>query len=174
MIADADFFEYVERRLDDLLAMKEEAVRHVVRRCCEIKASVVTADERESGHRRILNYGHTVGHALELLGEYRKWLHGEAVAMGMVGEAELACDMGVCRRDVARRQEQVIRRAGLPDRLPAVPPASVWQAMLHDKKVAHGEVWCVLPERIGHVTIAPVSRARFIASVRGTRSRDDG
>ena len=173
MIADAHFFEYVERHLDDLLAMKDEAVRHVVRRSCEIKASVVTADERESGYRRILNYGHTVGHALELLGKYRTWLHGEAVAMGMVGEAELACDMGMCDRDILRRQRQVIRQAGLPHGLPALPAARVWQAMLHDKKVAHGEVWCVLPERVGQVTIAPVSRARFIASVRRTRTWDD-
>jgi 3-dehydroquinate synthase len=83
MIADSKFFEYLERHVEGLRGQAEEVIPEVIRRCCEIKAEVVGGDERESGHRRILNYGHTVGHALETWGHYKTWIHGEAVGIGM-------------------------------------------------------------------------------------------
>lgn len=158
VIEDEAFFAYLEQQMDRLLKLEAEPVGQVVARSCEIKASVVARDEREADLRRILNYGHTIGHALESLGDYRKLIHGEAVAIGMVQEADLARHLGLCTREVVERQRSLIRRAGLPDALPAVTFARLWAAMQHDKKVARGRLHCVLPERIGRVVIQPLER----------------
>lgn len=161
MIEDEAFFAYLEQHMADLLKMQAGPVAHVVRRSCEIKAAVVAADERESDRRRILNYGHTVGHALESLGGYRRLIHGEAVAIGMVQEASLAAHLGLCRPEVVARQRALVRAAGLPDGFPSptLRFGDLWSAMQHDKKVAKGQVHCVLPRRVGEVTIAPLEQA---------------
>ena len=158
VIADETFFAYLEQHMDRLLKLDAEPVGHVIARSCEIKASVVERDERESDLRRILNYGHTIGHALESLGGYRKLIHGEAVAIGMVQEADLARHLGRCAQDVVERQRTLVRRAGLPDALPETTFGRLWAAMQHDKKVVQGRVYCVLPERIGRVVIQPLER----------------
>jgi 3-dehydroquinate synthase len=158
VIADEGLFVYLEESLDRLLRLEEEPLCLVIARSCEIKASVVAQDEQESGLRRILNYGHTIGHALESLGGYRKLIHGEAVAIGMVHEAELAVYLHWCKPDVVERQRALVRRAGLPDTLPRVSFRSLWAAMQHDKKVTQRQVYCVLPERIGQVTVQPLER----------------
>ncbi|OGW69324.1 MAG: 3-dehydroquinate synthase [Nitrospirae bacterium RIFCSPLOWO2_01_FULL_62_17] len=158
VIADETFFAYLEQHMDRLLKLDAEPVGHVIARSCEIKASVVERDERESDLRRILNYGHTIGHALESLGGYRKLIHGEAVAIGMVQEADLARHLGLCAPDVVERQRTLVRRAGLPDALPETTFGRLWAAMQHDKKVVQGRVYCVLPERIGRVVIQPLER----------------
>lgn len=159
MIEDERFFAYLERRMADLLKLESDAVVHAITRSCQIKASVVAQDERESDRRRVLNYGHTVGHALESLGRYRTLIHGEAVAIGMVQEADLAGQLGLCPPEVVIRQRELVRQAGLPDRLPPVRFTELWNTMQHDKKVAQGRLYCVLPERIGRVVIAPLERA---------------
>jgi 3-dehydroquinate synthase len=159
MIADQPFFMYLEQHMDSLLKMKEEPVRHIVTQSCQIKAAVVMDDERESDRRRILNYGHTIGHALEALGKYKTFIHGEAVAIGMVHEAALSHSLGLCEQDLVSRQRDVIRRAGLPDSLPKITFTELWAAMQHDKKVAQGRVYSVFPERIGQVRIAPLERS---------------
>ncbi|MBM4124045.1 MAG: 3-dehydroquinate synthase [Nitrospira sp.] len=159
MIEDERFFAYLEQHMAGLLKMDPEAVAHAITRSCEIKAAVVSEDERESDRRRVLNYGHTVGHALESLGRYRTLIHGEAVAIGMVQEAALAGQLGLCSPGVVARQRALVCQAGLPDRLPPVRFAELWSAMQHDKKVAQGRLYCVLPERVGRVTIAPLERA---------------
>jgi len=158
VIADETFFAYLEGHMDRLLRLEAEPVSHVIARSCEIKASVVAQDERESDLRRILNYGHTLGHALESLGGYRKLIHGEAVAIGMVQEADLARHLGRCAPDVVDRQRALVRRAGLPVAPPPTTFGKLWAAMQHDKKVAQGRVYCVLPERIGRVVIQPLER----------------
>ncbi len=158
VIVDETFFAYLEQHMDRLLKLEAEPVDHVIARSCEIKASVVAQDERESDLRRILNYGHTIGHALESLGGYRKLIHGEAVAIGMVQEADLARHLGRCAPDVVERQRALVRRTGLPDALPETTFARLWAAMQHDKKVVQGCVHCVLPERIGQVVIQPLER----------------
>jgi len=158
MIADPTFFAFLENRMDDILKMDEGALLHVVKRCCEIKASVVAKDEKESGLRRILNYGHTIGHALESLGQYKTYLHGEAVGIGMVQEADLAHSMGLCADQVVSRQRLLVERTGLPTTMPAVAFRELWQAMLHDKKVSRGRIYCVLPTAIGNVTIEPLDQ----------------
>ena len=158
VIADAEFFAYLEQQLDRLLKLESEPVSRVIARSCEIKASIVAQDERESDLRRMLNYGHTIGHALEALGGYRKLIHGEAVAIGMVQEADLARHLGLCATDVVDRQRTLVRRAGLPDALPKATFGQLWTAMQHDKKVVQGRVYCVLPERIGRVVIHPLEQ----------------
>lgn len=161
MIADEEFFAYLERHMAALLTMENGPVVHVITRSCQIKASVVSQDERESGLRRILNYGHTVGHALESLGGYRKLIHGEAVAIGMVHEAELSKSMGYGFDDTVTRLRQLVRQAGLPEVLSSVTGSALWGAMQRDKKVKDGEIHCVLPEGVGRVVIAPVDQHQF-------------
>lgn len=158
MIADRKFFTFLEHRIDDIVKLDETALHHVVKRCCEIKASVVAKDERESGLRRILNYGHTIGHALESLGKYKKYIHGEAVGIGMVHEADLAHSLGLCSEQVVTRQRDLVRRVGLPIGLPTLNFRDLWGAMLHDKKVAHGRIHCVLPKAVGTVTVDPIDQ----------------
>ena len=158
MIADKSFFEYLEQHTEAILRMERDPVQFMIQRCCEIKASVVAQDERESGLRRILNYGHTVGHALESLGGYRKLIHGEAVGIGMVQEAAVSNHLGRCAEEVVTRQRDLVRRVGLPDKLPALKFSELWKAMQHDKKVVKGEINCVLPREVGRVEVVPLER----------------
>jgi 3-dehydroquinate synthase len=159
MIADRKFFDYLEEHVEGIRNQSDDVLPHLLRRCCEIKAEVVAGDERESGRRRILNYGHTIGHALEAWGHYRKWIHGEAVGLGMVQEASIAHYLGLCSRDVVERQDDLIQRVGLPSAIPEkMKFLELWQAMQHDKKVIKGDVYCVLPERIGEVCVVPLIR----------------
>jgi 3-dehydroquinate synthase len=158
MIADKPFFEYLEHHVEGLRNQSDDVMPHVLRRCCEIKAEVVAGDEHESGRRRILNYGHTVGHALEAWGHYKKWIHGEAVGLGMVQEASMAQYLGLCSKDVVERQDDLIKSVGLPSSMPRMKFLDLWQAMQHDKKVIKGDIHCVLPERIGDVRVVPLVR----------------
>ena len=161
IIADKQFFAYLQREMPGLVKRESSIVAAVVKRCCEIKAQVVAADERESNRRRILNYGHTIGHALEVLGGYESLIHGEAVGIGLVQEADLACAQGICDRTVVDTIREVVRAAGLSDRMPVAPSGKVWKAMLHDKKVSRGQVVGVWPERIGDVQIAALDEEVF-------------
>lgn len=161
VIADERFFGYLEAHMDGIVGMAREPVMRIIARSCEIKAEVVSQDERETGLRRILNYGHTVGHALEALGRYRTWIHGEAVAIGMIQEADLARSLGLCDAAVVDRQRDLVRRARLADALPRVSCTALWRAMQLDKKVRQGRVHCVLPERIGRVVVRAVAERPF-------------
>jgi len=153
IIADESFFSFLEASMPGLLKLEESAVRQAIVRSCEIKAQVVAEDERESDRRRILNYGHTIGHALEALGGYRGLIHGEAVGIGLVQEADLAVHLGVCERNVVTRIRRLVQAAGLPDRMPTTSFSTLWHAMQHDKKVVGGKVVGVWPVRIGEVVI---------------------
>lgn len=161
IIADEEFFSYLQREMPGLLKRKPDIVAVAVKRSCEIKAQVVAADERESDRRRILNYGHTIGHALETLGRYESLIHGEAVGIGLVQEADVACFLGTCDRSVVQRIQAIVQAAGLPDRMPQWTAAKIWKAMLHDKKVSGGQVVGVWPERIGHVRMMPIDEPTF-------------
>ena len=159
MIADQAFFQYLEQHVEGLRTQEDDVIPYVLQRCCEIKADVVAGDERESGRRRILNYGHTVGHALESWGHYRKWMHGEAVGLGMVQEASIAHYLGMCAKDVVEGQDDLIKRVGLPSAIPKkMKFLELWQAMQHDKKVLKGDIHCVLPQCIGTVQVVPLVR----------------
>ncbi len=161
MIADSKFFEYLEQHVDDLREQAEDVIPTVIRRCCEIKAEVVGGDERESGLRRILNYGHTVGHALENWGRYKTWIHGEAVGIGMVQEAGIARFLGMCPKELVERQRDLIQDVGLPIAMPAMSFTELWGAMQHDKKVVKGQVNCVVPTAIGKVQVVPLFQQRI-------------
>jgi 3-dehydroquinate synthase len=160
--------------MDALLKMEADPIAHIVSRSCQIKASVVMEDERESDRRRILNYGHTVGHALESLGKYRTLIHGEAVSIGMVQEADIARHLGICSPDVVARQRTLVGRSGLPEALPPITFSHLWSAMQHDKKVAQGRLYCVLPEEVGRVRIIPLERSdikQWFATRKGNDQR---
>jgi len=174
IIADEEFFVFLEREIPSLLKLDQEPVIHAIKRSCEIKAQVIAEDERESDRRRILNYGHTIGHALESLAGYRGLIHGEAVGIGLVGEAELACDMGLCGPEVVERIKSLVQRAGLSEQISPASFTSLWAAMQHDKKVVGGRVIGVWPVRIGEVIIRPLEQqvcAAWFQRKHGRRSR---
>lgn len=154
VIADAEFFAWLEQNADALAAAEPEAVRHAIAVSCQTKADVVVADEREtSGRRATLNYGHTFGHAIEATAGYWKFLHGEAVAIGMQMAAHLARALGRVDDDFVQRQHDLLRRLQLPVCWQDAEPALMLKTMESDKKVAHGKLRFVLPTRIGHVEL---------------------
>jgi 3-dehydroquinate synthase len=152
VIADAALFEALDTHAS-LSEPDRELLTLAVRRSCEIKAAVVAEDEREGGRRMILNFGHTIGHAVENLGGYHDLLHGECVAIGMVVAAEVAEDLGMVGADVPARVEALCERAGLPTRIPSMPWPRLLGVMRSDKKVAGDRLRFVLPTRIGEVII---------------------
>lgn len=174
VIADAAFFDYLERHIEAINRLTDDTVAHIVKRSCEIKAQVVSEDEREADRRRILNFGHTIGHALESLGGYRGFIHGEAVAVGMVYEADLARHLGYCGEEMVARLRALVKAAGLPDRLPKVAFNALWAAMQQDKKVSAGTIYCVVPERIGVVRIIPLEKSQTRAWFQDVRARESG
>jgi 3-dehydroquinate synthase len=156
VIADGAFFEFLERDMDQILKLDPAALHRVIRTSCAIKAAVVSEDEREGDRRRILNFGHTVGHALETLGGYRRYAHGEAVAIGMVVAARLAERLGLGDASVGTRIRALLERTRLPADLPPHAASAVLRAMRQDKKVQDRRIHFVLPDRIGHVVVRPV------------------
>jgi 3-dehydroquinate synthase len=147
-IADAEFFAWLEENMAALVARDAAALAHAVQRSCEIKAKVVAEDEREAGRRAILNFGHTFGHAIEHCQGYGEWLHGEAVAAGMMMAAELS---RLAPPDLARLRNLIVA-AGLPGAPPAIAPQAMLDAMGMDKKVLRKQMRFVLLGGIGHAT----------------------
>lgn len=150
-IADVDFFELLEREMPRLLERRPAALTSVVARCCAIKADVVGRDETEGGPRAMLNFGHTVGHGLEAISRYGRYLHGEAIAIGQVAAARLShAVLGLPRRDVERIRA-LFQRAGLPTgvKLTARQHRRLWAALRLDKKVSRGQIKFVLLRRLG-------------------------
>jgi 3-dehydroquinate synthase len=153
IIYDAGLFRRLERDLPKLLRRDPRTLAAVVARCCQIKAEVVRQDETESGVRAILNFGHTLGHALEAISHYGKYLHGEAIAIGQVVAAKLSAQVLGLSPGEVERIERLFRRAGLPTQLNLNAPdkRKLLPAMQLDKKVSGGEIKFVLPRRIGAV-----------------------
>lgn len=150
IILDDEFFAYLERNLAAVKRLEPDALRFAVERSCVIKAEVVRRDERETGLRAILNYGHTVGHALESLTAYKGYRHGEVVAIGMLTAALVAREMRIADDSLARRITGILGAAGLPYRPTSdVSRESVIEAMKLDKKVAYGRLRFVLVRQIG-------------------------
>ena len=149
VIADAELFAYLEQSMEKLLRHDRGALEYVIPRCVEIKADVVSRDERESGLREILNFGHTFGHALESVTKYRSYLHGEAVAWGIVAAALLGRELGITRNDDVSRVASLIRRIGKMPDWPRVGPKILIAAMLSDKKTRAGKLRFVVTPRIG-------------------------
>lgn len=154
VIQDADFFTYLEEHIEPIRSRDDTVLRRVIARCCQLKAQVVEADERETtGQRAILNYGHTFAHALEAGQGYGTLLHGEAVAIGMLCASRLAESLGRIAPDVTKRQSDLLVAFDLPIRVPDVDPTALIELMQHDKKVEHGLLRFILPDRLGHVEL---------------------
>ena len=154
VIEDRMLFEFLERKLDACLAGSLAADRFMVERCARIKARVVSQDEREArGVRTVLNFGHTIGHALETATGYTKLTHGEAIAVGMACAGEMSRRLGLWSSRDQERLLELFERAGLPTTMRGVAPKLVERAVQHDKKFVDGRMRWVLPIRIGAVTV---------------------
>ncbi|HKP95397.1 MAG TPA: 3-dehydroquinate synthase [Fibrobacteria bacterium] len=154
VIRDPGFFAFLEANADGILAKRPDLLREVVLRSCAIKAEVVGKDERETaeGGRAVLNYGHTFGHAFEVLGGYGAMAHGLAVALGMRVAARLAASLGMLDADSERRHNDLLDKLGMPRRFPGkLDENKAWEAMGLDKKVDAGSRVYILPKRIGEV-----------------------
>jgi 3-dehydroquinate synthase len=151
---DAPFVAWLESNIEDLLKRDPAALTYAVRRSCELKARIVGEDERESGKRALLNFGHTFGHAIEAGTGYGSWLHGEAVAAGMVMASELSFLMGHLKKTDVGRVRDLLKRAGLPVRGPALAPERLLELMALDKKAAKGRTRFVLLEGVGRAALS--------------------
>ena len=149
LIWDAAFFDWIEAHLDALLARDAAALEHAIHRSCQIKAEIVSHDEREQGERALLNFGHTFGHAIEAATGYVEWLHGEAVGMGMMLAADLSQRQGQLDAAELRRLVALLERAGLPVAAPRIGADRAFDYMRIDKKVKSGRVRLVLLRGIG-------------------------
>ncbi|MBN1256924.1 MAG: 3-dehydroquinate synthase [Planctomycetes bacterium] len=157
MIRDAGYFQFIEDKLESILELNLEVLEELVRGSCAIKARVVGADERENNLRAILNFGHTAGHAFEVLTNYSGLRHGEAVSLGMMVSAYLGGQL--CRFSLAEceRLEALLKNLGLPTTITGLNIESMIKHMLGDKKAHHGIMHFVLPHKIGLVEVLPVS-----------------
>jgi 3-dehydroquinate synthase len=149
IIADPKLFAYLEKNFDAVLRREPATLAHIIPRCLEIKAHVVSRDERESGLREILNFGHTFGHALETVTNYRTYQHGEAVAWGMMAAALLGHEIGLTPADEVSRIVSLVRRMGPLPPWPSAPPKKLIAAMRSDKKARAGKLRFVLAPKIG-------------------------
>jgi 3-dehydroquinate synthase len=163
-IADPAFFAWLESHMPALLARDVPALIHAVKRSCEIKAWVVGQDEKESGLRAILNFGHTFGHAIEAGMGYGEWLHGEAVGCGMVMAADLSCRLGLISTDDRDRIHRLIEAAGLPMRGPKLGEDRYLELMRVDKKAEDGDIRFVLIDGLGKARMqgAPEALVRAV------------
>ena len=161
-ILDLQFVAWLEANMGKLLARDRAALSHAVRRSCELKAQVVAADERETGLRAILNFGHTFGHAIEAGVGYGEWLHGEAVASGMVMATELSARAGTLRREDADRVKALIALAGLPVQGPKLAIERYLDLMQVDKKAADGRIRFILLDGLGRATLRGNLDARLV------------
>jgi 3-dehydroquinate synthase len=163
VIGDAALFAQLEVRADEVLALEPNLMTEVVAACARHKAAVVAADEREErGERAVLNFGHTVAHGVEMLTEYREFLHGEAVAIGMVAAARISQRLGACGDDVAARIETLLRRLGLPTEVPGtLERGALALAMRTDKKSRGGRIRFVAVEEIGRIRFVELAAAEI-------------
>ncbi|SNB46185.1 3-dehydroquinate synthase [Geobacter sp. DSM 9736] len=157
VVLDAELFEYLTNHSDRLLARDREALLFVIRRCCAIKAGIVEQDETESGVRAVLNYGHTMGHAVETLTGYRTYSHGEAVAIGMVQAARFSQALGLASGDDTRRIAALLHSLGLPTDLPGFDEAEYREVLMRDKKVRDGGINFVFNRGVGDFEITRIT-----------------
>ncbi|HLF86246.1 MAG TPA: 3-dehydroquinate synthase, partial [Nitrospiria bacterium] len=167
-IADRAFFSFLEKNMDKIRNLDPGAIYKVILRSCEIKAKVVAEDERETDRRRILNFGHTIGHAIETLTGYSRLRHGEAVAIGMFKAAELSGLLEICGKYDIRRLKDLISSAGLPIAMPKIGSGEIIKTMELDKKVSGGEINFVLMRSIGDVIVRSIGRRDLVSLLKKT------
>ena len=148
-IADKKLFVFLERNMNKILAGNEGILMNVVKRNCEIKGNIVERDEKEAGLRKIVNFGHTVGHAIETLTKYKKFSHGEAISIGMCVAAKVSADIKMISRRDAFRIVKLIENIGLPTQVPNIPTGRIISELNKDKKAVEGKVEFVLLSRLG-------------------------
>ena len=165
VIADSEIFNILEKRRDDVLRKEMDVLIDVISRCCAIKAGFVELDERDTeGVRAALNYGHTTGHALEIL-THLEMSHGEAVAVGMNVAAQISDRLGLIEKEDVERQRRLLKRLGLETDLPDVDPSELLKAMYRDKKVEKNTIRYVLPTGIGSPPILRAVQDSVISQV---------
>jgi 3-dehydroquinate synthase len=152
-VSDTLLFDWLELNVEALLRREPAALAHAIARSCAIKADVVARDERETSLRAILNFGHTFGHAIEAATRYERYLHGEAVGLGMLIAADLSQRLGLIDHTARERVRELLRRAGLPVETPRIGAARAFELMQMDKKVLAGSVRLVLLDRLGHAVV---------------------
>ena len=153
LIMDAEFLTWLEHNLPAMMALDLAVLGEAVKRCCQYKADVVAQDERESGVRALLNFGHTFGHVIETHEGYGSWLHGEAVAAGMVQAAELSQKIGWLTSDEVARVKRILSLANLPITPPPIEVQTALDLMGHDKKVKHGQIRLILLKSLGEAVL---------------------
>jgi 3-dehydroquinate synthase len=153
VIVDAAFFAWLEQHIDDLRRLDPGALTYAIRRSCEIKAAIVAEDEREQGRRALLNLGHTFGHALEAIGDYERWLHGEAVGIGIALAARTSVALGWLAAQDCERIESLLERAGLPSTAPGVDVDDLLTHMRGDKKADRAGLKLILIRAIGEAVV---------------------
>lgn len=168
-IMDANFFDWLEAHMPALMARDPELLAQAVYRCCELKAQVVALDERESGARALLNFGHTFGHAIESEMGYGQWLHGEAVGCGMRIASELSSQLGLLDAKAKSRIERLIAAAGLPTQAPDWPAETYLKAMAHDKKAEAGEIRYILLQAMGKAFVRSVDDQAVSQAIKTSR-----
>ena len=154
VIADANLFDYLETHYKKILTLDFGCLSHIIETSCSIKAKVVEKDERESHYRMILNFGHTIGHAIESLTDYSRFIHGEAVSMGMVCAAQLSYSLGKCSEEIPRRIEALLKNLGLPVAVPELDSSAIIESLYHDKKTMDRKIKFILVTEIGSIEIA--------------------
>ncbi|MCK5306236.1 MAG: 3-dehydroquinate synthase [Candidatus Omnitrophica bacterium] len=167
VITDSQLFRFIELNYHKILELDKEALSHIIIQSSRIKARVVSQDERETkGIRTILNFGHTIGHAIETASDYGKsYTHGEAIAIGMICASEIACRLKICNQKTLCRIESIISMIGLPIHIKNAPLEKIMPAYLHDKKFISGKNRFVLPVNIGKVIIREGISERLIKNV---------
>ncbi len=153
VIEDPKLFAFLEKNSEKILAQDTECLAHIIETSCAIKAKVVERDERESNYRMVLNFGHTIGHAIEALTDYSRFKHGEAIAIGMVYAAKLSCQLGQCSQEAVQRIESLVKQYGLPSQLPEFSVEEYIQTMYRDKKAHDKNIRFILVKDIGRVEI---------------------
>jgi 3-dehydroquinate synthase len=149
LIRDKELFNFIDKNLNNIMDKDEQTLKKLIKRNCEIKGEIVEKDEKEAGLRKIVNYGHTIGHAIETLTNYKKYSHGEAIAIGMVVEGKIANKLGLLSKQELIKQNKLIEKAGLPTKLPNINTDQLITELKKDKKVVGGKIEFVLLERIG-------------------------
>jgi 3-dehydroquinate synthase len=165
VIVDSGFFEWLEREMPKLRALDPTALTFAIRRSCEIKAAIVADDERERGSRALLNLGHTFGHALESIGNYDRWLHGEAVAIGIALAARTSAALGRIDATVCERIERLLASAGLPTTASGVDADLVLDRMQLDKKADKKGLKLVLLDALGRAAVEPAPDRSLLKAV---------
>ncbi|WP_439241424.1 3-dehydroquinate synthase [Lonepinella sp. BR2474] len=173
-ILDLPFFDWLEQHIDQLVALKQAELQYCIARCCQIKADVVARDETEKGDRALLNLGHTFGHAIETHLGYGNWLHGEAVAVGMMMAAALSEQLGNIRQADVGRLEKLLARANLPTVSPdTMQPEDYLPHMMRDKKVLAGKLRLVLLRHLGQAYVtSDIDKALVLSAIMACTQTD--